>query len=157
MPAVPKLYDHGWFCEHEFKYVTVLERAGTKLYDFAVGGSNNHRADGCVQLIAARVIDSVLETIEYVWSRYGQVLCSLVVKDLYVRADWQSGFMKCLDFQNPAKFEATTASFPFFTGDKSSKVTMTDAYFAVLLCFASLVEVQTYNYQITANNQKAGE
>ena len=82
------LIGHGWKSTDDLTYIRILERPEVSLYDFAFQGVQDWRVFGSIKLVSPRVLLSVLETIETVYTDYDQVLASLDPHELFVRQGW---------------------------------------------------------------------
>ena len=109
---------------------------------------------GSTKLLVARVMLSVLETVENIYEMYGQVLCSINPHDLYVRRGWQSGFMGKLDFQNARPKKSNTCGYPFFESCGIQSITVTDSYMAVLICMLRFLCPEEYRDAMYHEMQK---
>ena len=137
--AVPKLHAHGWRDNRSLVYYKIVESPEANLYNLVMSGSQEARVPGSTKLLVSRVVLSILETVEELYCKYNQVLCSVNARDLFLRKGWQSGYMCQIDFQNAFPNTCNTCGYPYFKPTCIQRVTIADSYNAVLLCFLKLM------------------
>ena len=87
LPAIQRLFGHGWVAPDSLTYALVTERSECQ-FSHLEFGTMETRLPGSTMLLAARCLSSVLLSLETLWTRYGLVCTSLCSDELSVRLGW---------------------------------------------------------------------
>ena len=88
LPAVKRLYSHGWLQPQDLQYVLVVELPEASLFKLLETGALELRLPGSTKLLAARCLYSYFETAEALHARYSLISPSICPQGLFVRSDW---------------------------------------------------------------------
>jgi len=126
---------HGWVEEDDLLYAVVVERPEAPLTQLLTTGSLELRVPGSTKLVVARCLSSYLETAETLFARFGLVSPALCPDVLYVRSDWQSGFLGNLELQAAAPARSHTSGWPYFPLETPAEISLADCYLAAIVTF----------------------